>query len=52
LFVFQEVELLVAEADQATWHGSVRPDLAAAIRDHFLKTQHYTDIARQLGWKP
>ena len=51
--VTHEVELLspAGEMDQPTWVHSIWRDLALAVRDHFLKTHHYTDIARQLGWR-
>jgi hypothetical protein len=52
--VSHEVEILVSDAGAggATWHDAVRRDLAVAIRDHFVKTGYYTDMARQLGWSP
>lgn len=44
------VRLLNAKGRGDPWLGNLRRDLAQAVRDEFLKTDHYLEAARELGW--
>lgn len=45
-----EVSVIPMASDDLPWRYSGRRDIVVAIKDHFLKTQLYTHVARQLGW--
>jgi hypothetical protein len=52
--VSQDTEVLVSVAGlgRSLWRYSGRRDILVAVKDHFLKTQLYSYVARQLGWLP
>ena len=52
--VSYDTEVLVTAAGEsgARWRYSGRRDLVVAVKDHFLTTQLYSHIGRQLGWFP
>lgn len=52
--VSNDTELFVSptEPDGSTWRYSGRRDILIAIKNHFLTTQLYSDLALQLGWVP
>jgi hypothetical protein len=52
--VSHDTEVLVpgAGADGPRWRYSGRRDILVAVKEHFLKTQLYAHVARQLGWIP
>ncbi len=52
--VSHDTEVLVsgARTDGPHWRYSVRRDILVAVKEHFLKTQLYAHVARQLGWIP
>jgi hypothetical protein len=52
--VSYDTEVLVSgtRTDGPHWRYSGRRDILVAVKEHFLKTQLYAHVARQLGWIP
>ncbi len=50
--ISHDTEVLVSDTENegSRWRYSGRRDVVLAVKDHFLTTQLYAHVARQLGW--